>query len=501
MCLSNQIWTTYCYKWTFALSVRVSTYYIESMAKNNDLLTFLNSDLPRRLASRTWTTVNFEVSWWNILAEGLCSSLHAKLALCRQAVDTLSHGFYERRRSAMNLRGSLDPQSFRWSRNLRVHEHNQQKLEKSMESKRNRRSKKLLDDQMISPEEETSSQSPSQTASQTPVQSPQSPKVRKAVREAKKLLRILNLDHMISDVDEEEVEKKPEPKRVSIMNGKGEKRTDTRRVDWPPTPRGEDSERDSDNSSVWSSSRKVSCTKVLQQKLNERREINARMSRQHVVRKREDTDMAVEMTRNSKPVPRDGQNGKEPNGKFVRTKEVPNEQVQLELECLRNTMAEMKKYHAKAILEFTENLEQHTRQIGLLHKSNSKLSLKVETLEKEIRVLSAMQFVSSSLPWRRLHNTSIVTNQRALELSNILTLKYFWKVGDKYDVWISFSRQELQIFGIYSAISSSEMPCVLWWADFFFTWNSGFQVIWKLSIHSMCMLNWISLSSLKSPLW
>lgn len=303
----------------------------------------------------------------------------------------------------MNLRGSLDPQSFRWSRNLRgVHEHNQQKLEKSMESKRNRRSKKLLDDQMISPEEETSSQSPSQTASQTPVQSPQPPMVKKAVREAKKLLRILNLDHMISDVDEEEVERKSEPKRLSKMNGKREKkRTDTRRVDWPPNPSGsdgEDSEKDSDNSSVWSSSRTISCTKVLQQKLNERREINARMSGQHVVRKREDADMAVEMTRNSKPVPRDGQNGKEPNGQFVQTKDVPNEQVQLELESLRNTMAEMKKYHAKAILEFTENLEQHTRQIGLLHKSNSKLSLKVETLEKEMRVLSAMQFVSSSLP-------------------------------------------------------------------------------------------------------
>ena len=302
----------------------------------------------------------------------------------------------------MNLRGSLDPQSFRWSRNLRVHEHNQQKLEKSMESERNRRSKKLLNDQMISPEEETSSQSPSQTASQTPVQSPQSPKVKKAVREAKKLLRILNLDHMISDVDEEEVERKSEPKRLSKMNGKREKkRTDTRRVDWPPNPRGsdgEDSEKDSDNSSVWSSSRTISCTKVLQQKLNERREINARITGQHVVRKREDTDMAVEMTRNSKPVPRDGQNGKEPNGKFVQTKDVPNEQVQLELESLRNTVAEMKKYHAKAILEFTENLEQHTRQIGLLHKSNSKLSLKVETLEKEMRVLSAMQFVSSSLP-------------------------------------------------------------------------------------------------------
>lgn len=303
----------------------------------------------------------------------------------------------------MNLRGSLDPQSFRWSRNLRgVHEHNQQKLEKSMESKRNRRSKKLLDDQMISPEEETSSQSPSRTASQTPVQSPQPPKVKKAVREAKNLLRILNLDHMISDFDEEEVEEKSEPKRLSKMNGKKEKkRTDTRRVDWSPNPRGsdgEDSEKDSDNSSAWSSSRTISCTKVLQQKLNERREINARLSGQHVVRKREDTDMAVEMTRNSKPMPRDGQNGKEPNGNFVQTKDVPNEQVQLELESLRNTMAEMKKYHAKAILEFTENLEQHTRQIGLLHKSNSKLSLKVETLEKEMRVLSAMQFVSSSLP-------------------------------------------------------------------------------------------------------
>lgn len=303
----------------------------------------------------------------------------------------------------MNLRGSLDAQSFLWSRNLRgVHEHNQQKLEKSMESKRNRRSKKLLDDQMISPEEETSSPSPSQTASQTPVQSSQSPKVKKAVREAKKLLRILNLDHMISDVDEDEVERKSEQKRLSKMNGKREKkRADTRRVDWPPNPRGsdgEDSEKDSDNSSVWSSSRTISCTKVLQQKLNERREINARMSRPHVVQKREHTDMAVEMTRNSKPVPRDSQNGKEPNGKIVQTKDVPYEQLRLELETLRNTMAEMKKYHAKAISEFTENLDQHTRQIGLLHKSNSKLSLKVETLEKEMRVLSAMQFVSSSLP-------------------------------------------------------------------------------------------------------
>jgi hypothetical protein len=128
------------------------------------------------------------------------------------------------------------------------------------------------------------------------------------------------------------------------------------------------------------------------------------------------------------------------------------------------------------------------------------LSLKVETLEKEMRVLSAMQFVSSSLPWHRFYNTSMVTHQCAwssLMFQPLCILKRL----EIYCIWCLNISLQTGVADIRNMLSRKLFRIALvslWWVDFFFTWNSGFQVIWRLPIHSMRMLTGISSSLLKS---
>jgi hypothetical protein len=49
------------------------------------------------------------------------------------------------------------------------------------------------------------------------------------------------------------------------------------------------------------------------------------------------------------------------------------------------------------IQKLRDSLEQQARQIGILTKSNSNLLLRIETLEKEIKLLTSIHFVSSTL--------------------------------------------------------------------------------------------------------
>ncbi|CAK9214249.1 unnamed protein product [Sphagnum troendelagicum] len=49
------------------------------------------------------------------------------------------------------------------------------------------------------------------------------------------------------------------------------------------------------------------------------------------------------------------------------------------------------------IQKLRDSLEQQARQIGILTKSNSNLLLRIETLEREIKLLTSIQFVSSTL--------------------------------------------------------------------------------------------------------
>lgn len=362
------------------------------------------------------------------------------------------NNFYQDRQSAMStFRSTLDPQAFMWTRTLRgEHDHIVQKVQKSLQARKMKRSKVLVAENAPSPEEEETDETTSQTPSQTdsPLQSPRLGKVTKEVQQAKKLLKILNLDHMVSDVESDEGEKETkspakavgkaskarstsgrynvptllgsdlddeeygERERKEEAKKDSQKLTDTiaskkrgaqKRISLSNVVGAEvdDIEDDNGNSPLWSSANQRSFSRVLQEKPKGSRFKNVTIARQHVVREseKEDDDTGVIQWR-YKSFPGRGQ-----NGSIVKRISDPSEEFDRglfsttdDIESLKNMILSMKEDHAGEILELTETLEQHTRQIGLLNKTNSKLLLKVENLEKEMKLLSAMQFVSASVP-------------------------------------------------------------------------------------------------------
>ena len=339
-------------------------------------------------------------------------------------------GFYGSHRQATmgsNGRGHLDPQAMVWSRSLRgTHDDNVKKQRKEMEAKRRDRLRKngvLRDPPLLHSEEEIAARSASQTPScshRSPSESPRCVRPKSAeVQGAKKLLRMLHLDHMLSDEADEDVVELEKMSKKKVVKGKGKtKRSSQRR---PRTsskkvrPKEEvPSPVKRDVSPLTSWRMDPSLPESLREKLGVKRD-HVAMSSQKTVKEpaesdqsgseddeEEEDDEEPHVTQwRYKPLPgeirkdtrQSGQAGVKPKCNR-RSTELPH----FDLDELRIVVVAMQKEHRQCIRSVAESLEHHTRQIVLLTKANSSLADHVENMEKEMKVLRAMQYVCTTIP-------------------------------------------------------------------------------------------------------
>ena len=339
-------------------------------------------------------------------------------------------GFYGARKVSMGShRGRLDPQAMLWSRSLRgTYDNNVKKLKEDMEAKRRDRVRKngvLRDPPLVSVEElapRSASQTPS-CSQETPSESPRRPRPKSAeVRGAKKLLRILQLDHMLSD---EEVECAVEPERASKikkLKGKGKTKRNLQRR--PSTglskkPRSKEEVasplmRDVSPLTSWRMDPSLPeiLRETLREKLSTKRD-NVTMSSQKTVKEPVESDHESSEEEYEPPVtqwrykPLPGEllkvtrksiDAGDIKPKNVNRKSADSMPQFFDLDDLRILVVAMQKEHRRCIRGVAESLEHHTRQIVLLTKANSSLADHVENIEKEMKVLKAMQYVCTTIP-------------------------------------------------------------------------------------------------------
>jgi hypothetical protein len=322
-------------------------------------------------------------------------------------------GFYGARKVTMGSnRGRLDPQAMLWSRSLRgTHDNNVKKLRKEREVKRRDRLRKngIVREPMLNSEEELAPQSAnSQTPScsqGTPSESPRRPRPKSAeVQGAKKLLSMLRLDHMLSDdADDDTV---VEPSKQKALKGKGKTRHSSQRRPSASSKKvSSPVKRDVSPLTSWRMD--PSLPESLREKLSAKRD-RVTMSSQKTVKEPVESDQSSEedepphvMQWRYKPLPEEARKETRKSsdgGGNPKCNRKSTEMPHFDLDDLRIVVVAMQKEHRQCIRSVADSLEHHTRQIVLLTKANSSLADQVESMEKEMKVLRAMQFVCTTIP-------------------------------------------------------------------------------------------------------